>query len=417
MTKNNCILSFATVAALSVSPAFAGDEYVAPVGPSSSLANSGDWCNTLQNIGKIYKNKENPYFSEFKVFGRLHYQYGYVDGEGVDNEDFSEDFSEVRRARLGLQAKFLKYFKLKAEANFANDTRERSDADELETGYQDFETLFLEFNAGKAFGINFLDKSTVTFGKLKVPVGFEQHSSSKEIKTVERSALANKIRPGNSTGIRLDAKKGNWSGTLGYYSAEEENELSFYDSDDGEFLAASTSYKFANKDKVILDFVYDIDHDGEGETDEVEWVASASYLMKRGRFNFAANLVYGENGDADGPGRDGSFYGVVLQPSYWLIDDVLEVVGQYQYQASDEDEGIRTNSRYSRANGLNTDVDDDDEVNGGRGDSHHTIYAGLNWYLCGDNSKILLGAQWETLDTPEGSTEATTLLAAYRIFF
>ena len=32
-------------------------------------------------------------------------------------------------------------------------------------------------------------------------------------------------------------------------------------------------------------------------------------------------------------------------------------------------------------------------------DSYHSIYAGLNYYLCGNNSKVQVGAEYETLDT------------------
>ena len=36
-----------------------------------------------------------------------------------------------------------------------------------------------------------------------------------------------------------------------------------------------------------------------------------------------------------------------------------------------------------------------------RGDSYHSIYAGLNYYLCGNNSKVQVGAEYETLDTTD----------------
>ena len=56
-------------------------------------------------------------------------------------------------------------------------------------------------------------------------------------------------------------------------------------------------------------------------------------------------------------------------------------------------------------------------MNSGRGDSHHSLYAGLNWYLCGHNAKIMTGVEYQTIDTPDGDEDATTLLLAYRMYF
>ena len=94
-----------------------------------------------------------------------------------------------------------------------------------------------------------------------------------------------------------------------------------------------------------------------------------------------------------------------------IIEDKLEFAASYMYQASEEDEGIRAYSRYFRAGAHEGDV------NSGRGDSHHSIYAGLNWYLCGQNSKVQVGVQYDTLDTPDGDASATTLWGAYRMYF
>ena len=97
-------------------------------------------------------------------------------------------------------------------------------------------------------------------------------------------------------------------------------------------------------------------------------------------------------------------------PSYWLVEDKWEAVARYSYQGSDEDNGIRTNSRYARR-------DHGGDVNSGRGDEHHSIYGGLNYYLCGHKSKIMTGIEWETLDTTSGDVDASTLWLAYRTYF
>jgi len=42
-------------------------------------------------------------------------------------------------------------------------------------------------------------------------------------------------------------------------------------------------------------------------------------------------------------------------------------------------------------------------VNGGRGDEHHSLYAGLNYYLCGHNAKIMGGVEYQTMETSTGT--------------
>ncbi len=51
------------------------------------------------------------------------------------------------------------------------------------------------------------------------------------------------------------------------------------------------------------------------------------------------------------------------------------------------------------------------------GDSTFAVYGGLNYYFAGDRSKIMTGVEWETLDKGGDSIDATTLFAAYRMYF
>ena len=85
------------------SGAFAGDVTVIPV---SEPEPCGDWCDTLKNIGTVYKDKENPFIQEVKFFGRAHYQWGHTDGER-GRVDFDGKGGELRRLRFGTSVKFL----------------------------------------------------------------------------------------------------------------------------------------------------------------------------------------------------------------------------------------------------------------------------------------------------------------------
>ena len=130
-----------------------------------------------------------------------------------------------------------------------------------------------------------------------------------------------------------------------------------------------------------------------------KWAASVSYETQIANWNLMVNAIYGDNGDSTYAGRksrSGNFYGLVVMPSTFIIEDKLEFVARYAYQGASEDEGIRTNSRYVRRDHgpvVNANI------GGGRGDEHHSIYAGLNYYFCGHGMKVQAGVEHEFRNT------------------
>ncbi|MDB4294217.1 hypothetical protein N9898_02650, partial [Akkermansiaceae bacterium] len=103
-------------------------------------------------------------------------------------------------------------------------------------------------------------------------------------------------------------------------------------------------------------------------------------------------------------------YGFVVMPSTELIKNKLEAVVRYQYANAD----ARVFEIYKR----NVDnVADADGVGIGAGDLNHTIYAGLNYFLCEDHAKFQIGAEYETLTGRFTDVEATTLWAAFKLDF
>ena len=107
--------------------------------------------------------------------------------------------------------------------------------------------------------------------------------------------------------------------------------------------------------------------------------------------------------------------GVVLMPMYWIKEDRLKLVGRYLYQSSDQADGLNLNSRYAQLAGAR---DTTLNVNSGRGDSHHALYLGLNYYLCGENLKLISGVQYDDLSSA-GATQyqGWTIGSSFRIWF
>ena len=371
-------------------------------------SNGGDWCRLLtEDLGSpIYSNDDAMLIQAVKFFGRAQVQFASTDIDGDNGVDDSETFDEFRRFRLGTQIQILKHFKLKANANFVSDGKPKGGSRDF--GYQSLDVALISFDAGALLGGGALDGVNVSVGRHKVTMSNEVHTSSKKIKTVERSAVANKVYPARLSGITLEKSKDNFSGTLGVFSTEDTPELS--GETDGLALYANGSWELQSGDSLIADFLYNDAHGTpDNEVGLYEWAVALAYLTEKNGWDILLQGTLGDNGD-DGAGeRGGNFWGFVAMASRDLTDKI-EAVVRYSYQGADEAEGIATNSRYLRRN-------HDADVGGGRGDQHHSIYAGLNYYACGHNAKIMTGVELETLDTAGGDVDALTLWLALRTYF
>jgi hypothetical protein len=387
----------------------AGQDTPAPAAAGES-SNPGDWCEWLQSKpGTLYKNPENPILQGFQIGGRFHYQAAYLDGEDVNGRDFNDSYDEYRRVRIETKTDFLKFFSATIKLNMVSDGRP-SGAD-LDWGYDTFDEAFFSFDIKKAFGAGALDALKLNYGRFKFNMTEEVHMSSKEIYTIERSAIANKLYGANNrpTGVTLDAAMGKWSGTLGFFSGEDDSEF-IGGWNDGQAYYLSLTHLTSDEWRFVFDFV---GNDQAGTDDFVgyDWATAFSAVYEKDRVGVLSTLVLGENAGGT-PNRGGDFHGLVVMPWYWILEDKLQAVVQYQYAGASESEGIRTNSRYVRSQ-HSAGVD----VNSGRGDELHTLYGGLNYLICGDNAKIMAGVEYSSLDTPAGDVSALTYLIAFRTFF
>jgi hypothetical protein len=407
----------------------AGPE-AAPV--QTETSNPGNWCEWLQNKpGTLYKNKENPYLQEFQLEGRLHFQTAHLTGDDVNGSDYSSDFNEFRRFRLGAKAKFLGYFSAKISADLVGDERiNPSPNSGLGWGYEQLDEALLSFDLGKAIGQGPFDTLMLNYGRHKFVLGQEVRTSSTKLLTVERSAISNKVygsaRP---TGLSLDATMDKWTFNTALYSSTTDgaDNEAFNGWQDDVVFYASAGYQVSDELKVGADFVYNNADVASGDDSVLgyEWATSINGEYSDGAWGIIGDFIVGDNGDTNTGNlapRDDAFWGVVLTPYYWIIDEKLQLVGQYQYGGADAAEGIRINSRYGRARGTgdntaNGGVDSGIDVNSGRGDEHHSLYAGLNYYLCGHNAKVQAGIEYQTMDTPSGDFNTLTYLLAFRTFF
>lgn len=384
--------------------------------PEEQAEHGYSYCDALVNLGKIYENPKNPFIEEFRFDGRLHYQAAWLEGNDINGREFNNSYEEVRRARIGINSKFLSVFNIKVAANLVDDSRTRTTGD-LDWGYENLDQATLGIDLKKAFSISQVDKMLLTYGVQKFDLGEEAFNTSNKIPTVERTGISNKtyldgIRP---TGLTLEAVKGPWDILLGLFSTEENPE---FDAkwDQGFAYQGTIGYQATEQLKYVADFIYnDSGLDQENHWD-YKWASSVRAEYRTARWAVISEAFYGDNGDEQNgntnPDRQGEFWAFIFTPTYWVVQDRLESVFQYQYAGSSESEGIQTSSRYlrrSHAAGV--------DVNNGRGDSHQYLYAGLNYLFCDHNSKVMCGIQYDNLETPGGRLDGTTLWLAYRTYF
>lgn len=362
---------------------------------STASAAENSWADTLKSMGKVYSDEENPSIQEVKVFGRLHQQWAYSQGES-SGQDFSGNGDELRRLRAGVSVKFLDGFKVLGRINF-----EKGGFRNTSLGYNSFDELYLGYSKEGLFGF---DKATIGYGRYKVAFGGEERISSKKIKTVERSGINNRFGSLRPTGFLLEGEKNDVTYTLGVYSTEEDSET-LADWSGGAAFQFGAEFA-AMEGTVTTDFIYADSSSNDQSVFDFDWATSLTYTRQYGDVNVLANLTYGNEGSED-------IYGFVIVPSF-LITEKLEAAFRYQYGHSTDDTGVPTSSssrglrRVARNDGLGT----------GSGDVNHTLYAGLNYYIEGDYLKVMTGVEYESIDGAQGSDlDGLTFWAAIRTYF
>ena len=358
-------------------------------------ADNPEWVNTLKNMGKIYTGDENSVVQNVKLFGRAHGQWNYSDGESA-GVDFNGSGEELRRLRGGLSISFLNGFKALGRMNL-----EQGGFGFTEIGFDSWDELYLEYAGDNWLGF---DSASVGYGRYKLLFGGEEHQSSKRIKTIERSAINNRFGSTRPTGVKMAAEKDGVEYILGVWSAEPEMR-GWADWNESVAVQGSATFE-ALEGEWILDFVYADDADAAETIFDYDWATSITYNRTFGKVNLLTNLTLSEAGDVDPKG-------IVVLPSF-KISDKFEAAFRYQWANSSADSGVPRSSssrgirRVARKEGLST----------GSGEDYHALYAGLNYYIAGDNVKLMTGLEYEKISGDSArELDGLTFWLAARIYF
>ncbi len=363
-----------------------------PSAPEEPVHNSGNWCESISDLAKVYTNKENPFVQSVKFDGRMHYQWGYTDYNNHQGPDFHGDGSELRRLRLGTKIDFLQNFHFRMIVNltdggFRNDRVDFNSMDEV----------YLQYKFGDVAGI---ENFKLSYGRHKYDIGIEVHQSSNDILTVERTNLSNTLyRGGRPTGLMAMGTIKGFDFTLGYLSTDRDQMLGNWDDDRAYYASIE---KDALGGRFVGDFLW---NDGSTSVDDVwryQWAASIGYKTDIGRWELIADVLGGEGFDGN------TTYGFYVIPSTFIIEDTLQAVFRYEF-AKGDGRMLRANSRNDRNIAPSGTF--------GELDTNQSIYAGLNYYFCDQHAKIMLGVDYEEFEGPTTDVAGFTFWTGLRFYF
>jgi len=364
------------ISSLSASLSMAGTNEVATTTP----AKEPSIFDRLWALPVLYKNDHNPVLEEFDFTGRFQFDYFNVDSDKGDNH-----FAEIRRFRLGVDSWWAdRHVELKATV----DTALRSyGADSI--FYNRMTDLYANFRVSDAFSLR--------IGKFEPHFGYDREFSDNQQKFFERSFFDDNVfnNTGNDylSGISVSGKIKNWGYQAAIFSNNVDREFGRFNG--GQSYLGEISYDFSKAmgaDKALwaVDYLH-VENDPNGNVFNTMENAAATYFdYQKDRFGLVAQFGYGNGIDAKG-----DIYQLMIMPTF-LITKNLELVARYQYGTAEEDNGIMILNRQEKTIGRFT------------GDTYHSAYAGLNYYVYGQKLKFMVGEQYTEL------TGGTGLTAGYR---
>ncbi|MEM9479435.1 MAG: hypothetical protein AAGA58_07265 [Verrucomicrobiota bacterium] len=362
-----------------------------------------DWGEKWAEFPQLKDDPESQFLQSLRLFATYQHQFIHVEGTDQNGNDFHDAYEEARRVWWGASGEAFHWWKYKFVSNAARD-RGNFPGGSHQWGHENFRSANIAFQADKALKLGRFDSFDIGYGRRSARMAEEWQRSAYWINTVERSDFSNKLWPndeGSSNPLAAWTKfqKGIHEIDLAVFSTDDSDWIPGWE--DGVMFFASWEGDYSKHtgldvtDIWLSAFHQDADPSGDQLANGIENAAAFTTRVEDGPWMLRTTLGIGDNGEQSRANREGTFWGGVVQPMYWLIDEKLKFLFRYQYQASDRSEGIRLDTRYARiaeANGIA-------DINGGRGDEHHSVYFGLNWYFDGENKKVVFGTKYDDIST------------------
>jgi len=366
---------------------FAGDYGKAIIDDKMPIE-AWEFCDIFK-MGTLYEG--DGFIKEVSLVGRYHGQYISGDEEinGVTNNGYHN--WQHRRARLGIEIAMANDLTFSAEANVADGTGSRTGLiNDSEPFINDFQDFFLEWAPKDDFFIR--------VGKQKQHMTREDVESSKRIKTSERSPIVNEIAGARPWGVVVGFETGALSHQIGgWLYGGHADSPQWVDTSSGAGFSYNLAYELSETTNLYFDYVYADNNGGAGSSQgpaangfgpAYEHAFALGTEFESGKFQLMSDLIYAANREAGGGIQAGNdTWGFYVIPSYDITDN-LEAVFKYSYMAEGREQ------RPQRF-GDNNDGDRDARQSV---ENYHTVYAGLQYFICGERLKLMGGYEYATGD-------------------
>ncbi|MDF1815224.1 MAG: porin [Verrucomicrobiales bacterium] len=424
VTKNICFAIAIGVSLLTAGAAKAGDKECLIIDDKCPIECKDFKICDIFDKTTLYKNEENCLIQSVKFQGRYHGQYEHIDVDGPRYAD--GDYWRHRRFRVGTKIVFLNDFTFSTNWNIGGSDGFGTNANNNHDTFNSIEDMSITWKPSD------LDPLvSIQVGKVKNKIMREESVSSNSIKTLERSHFVNTYNAQRPWGAEVGLKLGGLKHYFGLWSNSFDQEVqpvpggNAFRNDAGQNWARwdhgvigtyRTSYEFNDCTEAHFNYMYtdvssygDIANAGDIEAGgSAEHIFSLGTVTESGRFELLTDLLFAANVD-NTPGRSGAgqgnenpfgekdAWGVVILPSYKLgCCERLEIVGRYQYGSFVNDEDPYDNVDNKVGNTNNSDWMKD----------LHGFYAGLNYYICGDNLKVMAGVEYLTGESVDAANIA-----------
>ena len=400
MTHLNSLKKLASVTAIAAlaAGAFASDHGKAIVDDKMPLEDPWTICDIF-DYSTLYES-DAGFIREVSLTGRYHGQWISASQEYDGDRDGFHQF-QSRRSRIGFEIGILENITFATEFNVTDSSGSNRN---WQTGpvFNDIETMLIEIEG---------DGWDLWIGKDKFKITREESTSSKRIKTIERSQIVNEVIPGKPWGFNFGFATGEVEHVIGLAltgSDEDDNRGSGLGLPTTEGSNAQFLYRLETPVNDVTTFYLDYLFTDMGYDSEVDIASSYNHALALGttnalndRLNLTTDLIFGLDRDGTGDIPDGEdTWGLVIMPTY-AITEKLEFVAKYAYMDSGR---TQRPQRYTVREEL---------------ENCHTLYAGLNYYICGDKLKLMAGYEYMTADQYDSTDDITsdTWMLAVRTYF
>ncbi len=372
-----CVLAIPALALLSLSGQAQPSELTVN---GAAETNPATLAQSLENLGRVYENKQNPVLQELWLLGRYQGQQHWSDS----NTGRYEESWENRGFRLGAQARLFNKLTLHAQMLSGPD---------MEPFYGGFTELWAQWSFHEALNL--------TVGQQKHRFTYDRTASSRYQNYIERAMLTNMFGLDYTPAVTLGGKLGRLSYYTGVFSNATGTNIgrAFTDLNSGFSLLGSLTYDLGHalhtdSAFVNVSYLYSQADASATHLNRFEHGVSAALILTEGPVSLITEVTSGLGG------RRGDAHGINFQPSFFLTD-TLQIVGRYQLATSDQPAGLTAQRRYERNVGLTP------------GNLYQAAYAGVNYFIAGHRLKLMTGVEYATLS----GRDSWMAIAAVRLFW